>query len=80
MTCEQCGAALAVGDWPWCPHGRPHTGKGFEPRFDYGLGQEVRGWGDIHKAMREHKLDFRDHPSKAQLADRREKIFERTGR
>ena len=21
MTCEQCGAALHVGDWPFCPHG-----------------------------------------------------------
>jgi len=22
MTCERCGAALSVGDWPFCPHGR----------------------------------------------------------
>ena len=22
MTCETCGAEYAVGDWPWCPHGK----------------------------------------------------------
>lgn len=22
MTCETCGRTLAVGDWPYCPHGR----------------------------------------------------------
>lgn len=22
MTCEKCGAALAIGDFPFCPHGR----------------------------------------------------------
>jgi hypothetical protein len=22
MTCEHCGIALVVGDWPFCPHGR----------------------------------------------------------
>lgn len=21
--CESCGAALEVGEWPWCPHGEP---------------------------------------------------------
>ena len=24
MTCGTCGHDLAVGDWPFCPHGRPH--------------------------------------------------------
>lgn len=22
MTCERCGADVAIGEWPWCPHGR----------------------------------------------------------
>jgi hypothetical protein len=22
MTCDRCGLALVVGDWPFCPHGR----------------------------------------------------------
>lgn len=21
--CETCGADVAVGSWPWCPHGTP---------------------------------------------------------
>jgi hypothetical protein len=24
MTCDRCGAALTIGDWPFCPHGRGH--------------------------------------------------------
>lgn len=23
MTCEQCGKEMEVGEWPWCPHGKP---------------------------------------------------------
>ena len=23
MTCEACGRTLELGDWPYCPHGRP---------------------------------------------------------
>jgi hypothetical protein len=26
MTCEKCGAALAIGDFPFCPHGRAALG------------------------------------------------------
>lgn len=25
MTCEVCGEALAIGSWPFCPHGRSHV-------------------------------------------------------
>jgi hypothetical protein len=21
MTCDKCGSAVSVGEWPWCPHG-----------------------------------------------------------
>ncbi len=23
-TCETCGQTIAIGSWPWCPHGEPH--------------------------------------------------------
>lgn len=22
MTCDRCGEPIAVGDWPFCPHGK----------------------------------------------------------
>ena len=70
--CDKCGHAVEIGEFPFCPHGRVASayGKGFEPYFDYGLGEEVHGWGDIHKAMREHHLEYRDHPTKAAINDR----------
>ena len=61
--CEACGQRIGIGDWPYCPHGQVVPVKGFEPRFDVGLGREVTGWGDVRQAMREQHLDFRDHPS-----------------
>lgn len=27
MTCEKCGASLAIGDFPFCPHGASVAGK-----------------------------------------------------
>lgn len=26
MTCEKCGNALQIGEWPFCPHGFPFSG------------------------------------------------------
>lgn len=23
IICDRCGATYGIGDWPWCPHGRP---------------------------------------------------------
>lgn len=25
MTCEKCQTIIAVGDWPFCPHGHGHS-------------------------------------------------------
>ena len=78
--CDKCRAILDVGDWPYCPHGRMTPARGFEPRFDYGLGEYVTGWGDVRKAMRENHLDFRDHPTPAQTSGRRDKISDQQKR
>lgn len=24
MTCDRCGEAVDIGDWPFCPHGTPN--------------------------------------------------------
>jgi hypothetical protein len=54
--------------------------RGFEARFDIGLGRYVTGWGDIKKGMREEKLDFRDHPSPGARSMRNDKENERKKR
>lgn len=35
--CPRCGKILAIGYWPWCPHGQAHggfklKGDGWTPR------------------------------------------------
>lgn len=74
-VCDKCGATVGIGQSPWCRdgHGRVLPAKGFDSFFDIGLGREVSGWGDIHQAMREANLDFRDHPSPGDLSARRDK-------
>ena len=33
MTCPQCGVLIAIGDWPYCPHGSvfPESARRFDP-------------------------------------------------
>lgn len=47
MTCERCGAALQIGEWPFCPHGFPMAGLSIiddqiegGPRFFETLGHD----------------------------------------
>ncbi len=28
MICKNCGYNYREGEWPWCPHGRPHGRQG----------------------------------------------------
>lgn len=76
VRCDRCGIEYGVGDSPWCrdSHARTIPGKGFEPRFDIGLGHDVTGWGDIHKHMRQNNLDYRDHPTAGETSARRDRM------
>lgn len=82
MTCERCYREVtdpADHGVSLCPFERRVdviATPGFEARFDIGLGRDVSGWGDIHKAMREMNLDFRDHPSPGQRSVRLDKVHE----
>jgi hypothetical protein len=78
--CGRCGKVVEIGSWPFCPHGKAHPARGFEPRFDIGLGREVTGWGDVRQAMRDEHLDFRDHPSPGDTSARLDKIAEKQRR
>lgn len=45
----------------------------FTPYFDYGLGEEVTSLGHRWQLMKQHHLDYRDHPSKGDLSARRDR-------
>ena len=35
MKCDSCGKDVAIGEWPWCPHGKPHGQlSDFRERWD----------------------------------------------
>jgi len=72
--CDTCHETVAIGDWPFCPHGKARPSKGFEPYFDIGLGREVTGWGDIRQTMRREHLDFRDHPRPGDASARLDRV------
>ncbi len=81
--CADCGQIVHIGEWPACPHGRAQSARGFQPYFDYGIGQYVTGVGDINKAMRPQwngdyvtKLDHRDAPA-SQIREMNERRAER---
>ena len=40
--CPDCGQVYHVGEWPWCPHGFPATGRMFTGR-ELWSGSEVYG-------------------------------------
>lgn len=61
MTCEKCGSELAVGDWPFCPHGDVHWAvHGDECDYvDENLGPEpirIRSWSERRRLMKQQGL------------------------
>lgn len=72
--CDKCGSLVDVLITA------SHKTTGFEPYFDYGLGIEVTGQGDINKMKREHNLYDKDPPSKGEVSARRDRINEKRKR
>ena len=62
---EGCGKTIHIGDWPFCPHGRPETKmQGFEPYIDYTIAEYpvfIEGRGHRNQIMRENNLEPMDH-------------------
>lgn len=79
VVCEKCGSVYGIGDSPFCRDGHAAVKPrgGFEPHFDPALGEYVTGWGDVRMHMRRKGLDFRDHPSKSWLQERKDRLRER---
>ena len=34
MKCDDCGASIMIGMWPYCPHEVAQPRKGYEPHWD----------------------------------------------
>ena len=57
MNCDSCGQELAIGEWPFCPHGSTQSRKGFEPYWDENISDKpvwIGNPGDRQKLMRPH--------------------------
>ena len=52
--CQQCKQIVRIGDWPFCPHGRPYSTKGFEPYYDDNLMKMISNPGDRNVELKPH--------------------------
>jgi hypothetical protein len=57
--CEKCGAEVEIGEWPYCPHGKP-TLYVSHSYYDYTLRETVNSGPGGRRAqlMKERKLEF----------------------
>jgi len=60
--CEKCGRFWTIGDWPWCPHGKPIPIHPFKPYFDEHISPEgayLTSHYQRNKIMRQNDADYR---------------------
>lgn len=74
MTCEACGAALQIGEHPFCPHGFPMAYRPFKAYFDIALGRQIDSQADRWRAQRDLNVQPRDGMSHGDLSARRDKL------
>lgn len=57
--CPDCGRMVAIGDWPFCPHGPAGRGHHVSHTYyDKTLNQVVTPGGDRKKIMKAKNLEF----------------------
>lgn len=78
-VCEKCGKSYTAPMSPYCKDGHeaPLEYHPFIPYFDFALGKQVDSLRERHKLMREANVDYRDKPSKGQLAERADREAQR---
>lgn len=57
MKCDDCGKAVQIGDWPYCPHEKANASKGFEPFVDWNVSDKpvtITNPGDYRKYFKPH--------------------------
>lgn len=78
LHCDACGADYGIGQSPYCKDGHAPVTRSyapnFAPYFDIGLGAHVEAPDQRRRLMKQHHLDYRDHPSNGDLSARRDRI------
>jgi hypothetical protein len=62
QRCDDCGQRYTVGDWPYCPHGKPYGMMTFVPYFDEHICEEgawVTSLAQRRRLMKENNFDYR---------------------
>lgn len=89
VVCEMCCRRFGVGQSPRCLDGHDYVSgyHPFTPYFDVGLGREVTSLADRWQGMKAQppdeftegrpKLEYRDHPTKGELAARKDRAMQR---
>jgi hypothetical protein len=65
VTCDRCGAAIAIGDFPFCPHGPMRAGRGADVTWPGGRTFEnladhpvtFYSPAEQQQYMREHRIE-----------------------
>lgn len=60
--CAQCGERYEIGDWPFCPHGKPVTQPPFKPYWDEHVSTKpvyVESLAQRRRLMRQNRFDYR---------------------
>jgi hypothetical protein len=74
VACEACGCEVAIGEWPWCPHGFPAAGiaviddqlEGGPRRFDVLEGEPyIATKSDLKREMEARGLVLYDRHDSA---------------
>jgi len=61
-TCPVCQKEYEIGEWPFCPLGRPEGMMTFRPYWDEHLLDKpvlITSWGHRRRLMRETHNDYR---------------------
>ena len=60
MTCEHCGRKMAIGDFPFCPHGRSHL---------HVIGDDIPG-GMVLENLGPHPVRVYSHSERKMLMEK----------
>ena|GEM_PF-5512090 len=79
VRCDKCGSEYGLGEWPWCPHGRPQGMMTFRPYIDEHIAEhpiEITSWAQRKRIMRQRGLEFAERPPKGWFSEREDRCME----
>ena len=74
MRCDQCGQEYRIGEWPYCPHGRPmgmlSDFRGYYDEYSFPEPVQITSLGQKRQLMRMNGLIEREPPRKGDISAR----------